>query len=158
MKKLNFILAGIAAFGMVSCSDDDNSSSNNNGNDANLTEIRDAVRAGTWKISNYEDNGVNETADYSGYNFTFGPNNILTASNGTNTYTGTWSVTNDDSSSDDDNNSGNDVDFDISFNSPAILAEISDDWDIAGFNESSLMLIDVSGGNGGTDRLAFQKN
>jgi putative transposase len=42
----------------------------------------------------------------------------------------------------------NDHDFD----------DLSDDWDIVSIDATTINLIDVSGGNGGTDRLTFKKN
>ena len=77
------------------------------------------------KITFYEDSGVNHTNYFVGYNFTFNSSNVLTASNGTNTYTGSWSVT---SSNSNDDNPSNDLDFNILFTSPANFAdELSDD-------------------------------
>ena len=77
----------------------------------------------------------------------------MTATNGSNTVTGSWSVTN--SSSNDD--SSNDLDFNISFASPADFAELTDDWDIITYSSTQIELIDVSGGNGGTDYLTFER-
>lgn len=79
---------------------------------------------------------------------------MLTASNGTTMYSGSWSVT--DSNSNDDTLS--DLDFTILFTDPANFAALSDDWDIQSRTASKIELIDVSGGNGGTDYLTFEKN
>ena len=81
-------------------------------------------------------------------------NNVLTASNGTNNYTGTWSIT--DNSSNDDSISH--LDFNIEFSSPAQFEELSDDWEIIEKSTNLIKLKDVSGGNGGTDYLTFEKN
>lgn len=133
------------------CSSDDNSSSS-----ADPTPVINTVTSGTWKITFYEDSGVNETYHFTGYNFTFGSANVLTATNGTNTYTGSWSVTNDDSN---DDSPSNDLDFNILFSSPANFAdELSDDWDILSRTDTKIELVDVSGGNGGTDYLTLEKN
>jgi len=125
-----------------------------NDNSAEIKQINDMVKSGTWSITSYIDSGNNETNDYTGYNFTFGDNGTLTASNGSNTVNGTWSVT-DDSSSDDDSN---DIDFNIFFSAPLNFEELSDDWDILTKSVSKIELIDISGGNGGTDTLTFEKN
>lgn len=80
------------------CSNDDDTPSNGN----NPSDVIAIVNNGTWRITYYFDNNQVETNNYNGYNFTFGANNVLTATNGTNTITGSWSVTdinsNDDSS------------------------------------------------------------
>ncbi len=108
--------------------------------------------AGTWRITYFYDTDKEETAGFTGYNFTFGSS--LTATNGTNTYTGTWSVS-DTNSSDD---SLEDLHFNILFSSPAAFANLSDEWNIQERTDTKIKLIDVSGGNGGTDYLTFEKN
>jgi hypothetical protein len=130
------------------CSNDDNSSS------SNQTQVTNTVVSGTWKITLYNDSGTVKTTNFSGYNFTFGANNALVASNTTNNYTGTWSVT--DSNSNDDSLS--DLDFNIAFTTPANFQDLTDDWDIVSRTDNKIELIDVSGGNGGTDYLTFEKN
>jgi len=154
MKKLALIpmLSLIFMLNVASmCSSDDNSSSS-----ADPTPVINTVTSGTWRITFYEDSGVNETYHFTGYNFTFGTANVLTATNGTNTYTGSWSVTNDDSN---DDSPSNDLDFNILFSSPANFAdELSDDWDILSRTDTKIELVDVSGGNGGTDYLTLEKN
>jgi len=76
------------------------------------------------------------------------------ASNGTNNYTGTWSIT--DSNSSDD--SQDDLDFNINFNLTNDFEDLNDDWDFVSQSETKIELIDISGGNGGTDYLTLEKN
>ncbi|MDP3312165.1 hypothetical protein [Lutibacter sp.] len=133
-------------------------SSNDDGaitNDIVKIKIETNVKSGTFRITKFIDSGKDETTHFTGYNFTFGPSNVLTATNGTNTYTGTWSITNSSSSS---SGSQNDLDFNIMFTSPPDFEELSDDWDFISQTSSKIELIDISGGNGGTDYLTFQKN
>jgi hypothetical protein len=132
------------------CSDDDNPSSSNN----NSADVINIVNNGTWRVTYFYDTDHEETSSFNGYKFTFGANNVLTASNVTNNYTGTWSVT--DSNSNDDSIS--DLDFNIAFSSPAQFEELTDDWEIIEKSTTVLKLKDVSGGNGGTDYLTFTKN
>ncbi|TBN01411.1 hypothetical protein EYD45_13485, partial [Hyunsoonleella flava] len=100
------------------------------------------------------DSGENETSDFTGYNFSFNSDGSLVATNGTDTLTGTWSVTDDSSSSDDD------IDFNIFFPVPDTndFEDLNDDWDIISYTSTKIELIDISGGNGGTDNLIFEKN
>jgi hypothetical protein len=132
------------------CSSDDNSSSS-----TDPTPVINIASQGTWRITSYVDSGTNETNHFTGYNFTFGASSVLTATNGTNTYTGTWSVVTDNSN---DDNPSSDLDFNIFFASPADFADLSDDWDVVSSTATTISLIDVSGGNGGTDTLVFTKN
>ena len=153
MKKhvLKLMLACTLIISAACSSDDDNSSVNND-----LSEIISMAQSGSWKISSYVDSGNDETNHFTGYNFTFGNGGVLTATNGDATYAGTWSVTNDDDSNDD--NPSGDVDFNIAFTSPADFADLTDDWHIVQVTTTTISLIDVSGGNGGTDTLVFVKN
>ena len=134
-----------------SCNNDDTTPSNSN--DPN--PVINIVKNGTWKITFFEDSGVNETSNFLGYNFTFGANNVLTATNGANVYVGTWSVTIDNSG---DDSPSNDLDFNIAFASPANFSELTEDWNIVEKTDTKIKLVHVSGGNGGTDSVTFEKN
>jgi len=133
------------------CSSDDNNSNSS----ADPTPVINTVNQGTWKITLYNDSGTIKTSNFTGYNFTFGSGSALTATNGSNTYNGTWSVTSSDSN---DDNPSNDLDFNIGFSTPANFADLTDDWDIITYTSTKIQLIDISGGNGGTDYLTFEKN
>lgn len=117
-------------------------------------EVETSVTSGTWRITKFIDSGDDETGNFTGYNFTFNNSDVVTATNGTNTYSGTWSIT--DSNSNDD--SEDDLDFNINFALTNNFEELSDDWDFVSQSSTKIELIDVSGGNGGTDYLTFEKN
>lgn len=155
MKKLKLIsfLSLIFVFNVASmCSDDDNSNTA-----ADPSPVINTVTSGTWRITLYEDSGINETTNYSNYIFTFNTNGVLTAANST-SFNGTWSVT---SSNSNDDNPDNDLDFNIAFVAPApnsFTDDLTDDWDVISHTANRIQLVDVSGGNGGTDYLTFEKN
>ncbi|WP_339838307.1 hypothetical protein [uncultured Flavobacterium sp.] len=156
MKKIKLIplLAMIFMLNVASmCSNDDDSNSLSN---SDPVPVINTMSQGTWRITFYEDSGENHTNYFTGYNFTFGTSNVLTASNGVDIYTGIWSVTNSDTN---DDSPSNDLDFNILFTSPTNFSdELSDDWDILSRTDTKVELVDVSGGNGGTDYLTFEKN
>jgi hypothetical protein len=128
---------------ILSCSkDDDNSSSINPGN------VTNTVTSGTWRITYYWDTDHEETSAFSGYSFTFGSNGVLTATKTGSTVTGSWSTGTDDSK----------TELIIVFASPDSFVEISDDWEVIEMTDTRIKLLDVSGGNGGTDQLIFEKN
>jgi hypothetical protein len=161
MKKvfnLGFLL--MLSFSLMSsmCSTDDDDGSTNN-NSQQIAEIESTAQSGAWRITNFNDSGQNETSDFNGYEFTFNTDGSLVATNGSNTITGTWSVT-DDSNSNDDSSSNDDIDFNIFFPVPesSDFEDLNDDWDIVSTSSTKIELIDVSGGNGGTDTLTFEKN
>lgn len=135
-----------------SCTDEDDTVVNNS---VDPTPVINVVNNGTWRITFYEDSSVDETSNFTGYNFSFGAGNVLTATNGTNTYSGTWSVTSDNSL---DDSPSNDLDFNIAFAAPANFADLTDDWNIISYTATKIQLIHVSGGGGGTDYITFEKN
>lgn len=149
--EVGFLIAiFLVIISMSSCRNNVTPNSNTN----NPSSIINIVNNGTWRITYYYDTDQEETNNFNGYNFTFGANNILTASNGATINTGTWTIT--DSNSNDDSLS--DLDFNISFGNPAQFVEISDDWEIMEKSNTVIKLKDVSGGNGGIDYLTFTKN
>lgn len=137
----------VLSLGMLSCEDDSKSS------ESEIDQISQDLGLGTWKITKFIDSGKDETSSFNGFLFTFNPNGSLVATNGVNTFTGTWSIVKD--SSDD---SPDDLDFTIFFPVSTKFEDLNDDWDITSHSASKIELIDVSGGNGGTDYLTFQKN
>lgn len=141
------LLAGTIA--MASCTKEDSLTDSQV-----IEEMQSNVRAGTWRITRFIDSGTDETNHFLGYNFTFGSNGVLNASNGVNSYTGTWSIT--DGNSNDDNPA--DLDFNIFFNLTNDFEDLNDDWEIIARADARIELKDVSGGNGGTDYLTFEKN
>ena len=161
MKKgIYYGLAIMLSFTLMSfnCSDDDDGSSNMN-NSQQIAQIENTMESGTWRITNFNDSGQNETSDFNGYDFTFNSDGSLVATNGSNTLTGTWSVT-DDSNSSDDSSSDDDIDFNIFFpvSDDNDFEDLNDDWDVVSTTSTRIELIDISGGNGGTDMLTFEKN
>ncbi|MGB5204841.1 hypothetical protein [Eudoraea sp.] len=163
--KSNNLLYTLMVFALlfISCSSDNSDDVNAANSMADIQEISDLVSNGTWTITNFVDSGSDETANFTGYGFSFNSDGNLVADNGSNTVNGTWSVT-DDSGSDDSNDdssiddSSDDIDFNIFFASPSNFNELSEDWDIVSRTDSRIELIHVSGGNGGTDNLTFEKN
>jgi hypothetical protein len=149
MNKVNFLIGIIAlAIGISSCNNDDD-----NVPIQEVNVVKTTVQTGTWRITKFIDSGTDETNHFAGYNFTFNSSGVLNASNGSNSYDGNWSVT--DSNSNDD--SQDDLDFNINFNLTNEFEELNDDWDFISRTATKIELIDISGGNGGTDYLTFEK-
>ncbi len=155
IKSSVFILLAIL---VASCSSD---SADDNPMDgaASVQAVSNLATSGSWRITSFIDSGIDDTNDFQGYSFTFNSDGSLIAENGTAIITGSWSVTSDDSSDDsDDYDSSDDIDFNIFFSAPPDFEELTDDWDIVSRSATRIELIDISGGNGGTDTLTFEKN
>lgn len=115
-----------------------------------IDELKTIMASGSWIVTFYFDTDHEETNNFTTFSFVFNPQGSLSASNGIDTNNGTWSVT-------PDSSGDGDIDFNISFASPPDFAEISDDWDVVSYTNDKLELTDVSGGNGGTDFLTFER-
>ncbi|HEY4617608.1 MAG TPA: hypothetical protein VIH09_05390 [Flavobacterium sp.] len=112
------------------------------------------VTNGSWKISCYWKSERNETINFNGFNFSFGADDVLTVTDGKNTYKGTWSILEADS----DNESISDLKFNIAFAYPIHFVEIIDGWENIEKSPDYFELRDQSIRNGITDFLTFSKN
>lgn len=106
----------------------------------------DIMISGSWFVASYLDDGNNQTATYAAYTVDFLSNGSVTANNGSQTLTGSWSVT----------VSGSGLDVLLDFGAQVPFDEFNDDWDVEGFTETSIDLKDVSG-DGSIDNLRFEK-
>ena len=104
--------------------------------------------AGVWKVSYFFDK-KDETSNYAGYTFDFGANGSLSATNGSQTWNGTWLTGFDDSTDK----------FLIDFTGtvPSALSELEEDWHIISVQDNFMHFEHTSGGNGDTDVLKFTK-
>lgn len=121
--------------------------------DKNLNDVTtpetlgETVKQGNWEVSYFWDD-KDETYHFNGYEFTFEDSGVLSASNGSMNYSGTWSTGTDDST----------VKLNIYFAAPESFEELSDDWHIITRTDNVIELSDVSGGDGSTDYLTFTRN
>jgi len=173
--KQNILKIGVLAatlFITACTSDSDNDAVSNLAQlQADAEELTQTVESGTWTITNFVDDGEDETSDFAGYDFTFNPDGTLVADNGTTTITGSWSITIDDDSSDDssddsdddgmdddsdDDDDDDEIEFNIFFASPETFTELSEDWDIISFTSDTIQLVDDDD-DGTSDFLTFEK-
>ena len=156
VKLLRYTLAGLVTISVLSCSNNDDDDASNNVTPVNVQELRDISTNGTWRITSYVEEGDNETHHFTNYTFTFDDDGTVTAVNGETTIAGTWSVT--DGEDDDDSPSNADFVLDFNVDEDSDFDDLDDDWDIENYSSTKISLIDISGGNGGTDKLVFEKN
>lgn len=131
---------------LISCSSDDDSNSGDSS--TVIAQLETSIKSGTWQVSNFVEDGNNQTSNFSGYVFTFGDNGTIVATNGSTTKNGTWNTGTDDST----------PKFIMNFsdnNGP--FEEISEDWRIENTTASKIDLKHVSGGDGIVDLLTFTK-
>lgn len=112
-----------------------------NGND----DLKSILTDGLWIIASYTEDADDQTSDYAGYELDFDLDGTVSASNGSSTNNGTWSVF----------SSGNQMTLDFGTDMP--FEEFNDDdWDVISVTSTIVVIKDVSGG-GGTDTLTLQK-
>ena len=157
-KIVNLIIVFLLMATFLACSNDDSTNNNNDSNniDTEIQQTSNLMTSSDWIITNFNDSGQDETSNFNGYSFSFNSDGTLVATNGSDMVAGTWSIVDD--SSNDDSNDNDDIDFNIFFASPDDFNDLSDDWNIVSKTNSTIVLIDVSGGNGGTDHLTFEKS
>jgi len=112
-----------------------------------LRAVKSLVTKGKWKVNLYRDNGVDETNNYTGYEFQFKPNGTVIASKDESLLSGTWRSAVD----------GRKPKLYMEFASSSHLDELSEDWQITGHESDSLELEDITPGKGGVDYLNLQK-
>lgn len=143
MKKARiFFVTAIISLALLSCEKDSNAKDDTGSTTSSIVSL------GSWKITLFNDSGNDETSDFSGYAFTFNSNGSVTSVKNTNTVTGTWSTGIDDSQNKLILNFGTTIPFD----------DLNEDWDILERTLVKIRLQHISGGNGGTDLLTFEKN
>lgn len=105
------------------------------------------IQDGTWMVTLYNDSGTDETNHFTAYDFTFGSSGTVTATKGASEILGSWNTGTDDSQNT----------LNLDFGATVPFDELNEDWHVIEKTESKLRLDHVSGGNGGTDLLTFEK-
>ena len=106
------------------------------------------LQLGTWKVTMFNDSGNDETSNFLGFNLTFVSDGTVTAVKNTTTVNGIWNTGV-------DNNQNK---FILNFGTTNPFDELNEDWGILELTPDKIRLQHVSGGNGGTDLLTFEKN
>lgn len=117
--KLLYALALVVAF----CTLQSSSCSKND----DIIAVPQTPVDGNWRINLYFDNS-DETHKFAGYSFIFNSTGQLTATNGSNTVTGTWSQ-------------GSNK-LNISFGTTPVFSDLNDDWLIEEKTTTSIKLKD----------------
>ncbi len=143
MKKTLLVFAVALTVLIGSCSKDDDSNTT-----ISTALVNTTISSGTWRVTYFWDTDHDETNHFTGYNFTFSSGGVLTAVSGANTSSGTWATGTDNSK----------IKLVILFTTPADFSDLSEDWEVTERTDSRIKLQHISGGNGGTDFLTFEKN
>ena len=151
MKRFKIILIFVAISLFLACDSDRDDIALSAAESAQLNHI---VQQGEWKISEYTQNGTDNTANYSDYIFAFEEENNLVVNSTSDVVNGTWRISNDSGSEFD---SYEDVDFNIFFNSSGKLGELTSNYDVISATNDQIRL-SLEPRNGETALLTFSKN
>jgi hypothetical protein len=112
------------------------------------------VTNGSWKISCYWKSERDEMVNFNGFSFSFGANDELEVTDGTNIYKGTWCML--------DANTNNEMTSHLKFNTalthPIHYVKIVDGWENIEESPNYFEVREQSIRNGITDFLTFSKN
>ena len=137
---------------LVSC----NSSRNDN---KAFAEIKDhnktAFTLGTWHITDFVKNGINEEDKYAPYVFEFGSNHSITAKSGNHVYKGRWEIVSDGIT---DDAPAADLDFIIEFKEQDTISRLNGEWMIEEKTAVRVDLSNISEDHNKVDHLTFQKS
>ena len=126
--------------------DGDNGDDGNGGvDDSSLVQV---LTTGDWYVTNYFDD-VDETALFDGLVFNFASDGTATADDGSMTTNGTWSTSSGDETS---------LELNLNFGTVHPFDELEEDWDVLEATNDIIRLKDISGGDGTTDFLTFERN
>lgn len=113
-----------------------------------MKEVEKSIVEGQWKVTLYQEDGVNETSYFSSIKFDFNDDGqVLVKDASSNTiYTGTWSVRKD----------SDHVEFELNLGTTDPLEKLTDDWHVEDHSDAKLELKDESG-DGSIELLTFEK-
>lgn len=135
--KTTFILLFISLVTFSSCSKDDDGPS-----------TARILLDGRWGVSVFVEDGDNLAGDFTGYEFDFTDNGVVTGTRaGSATVTGSWSIRNDD---DEDK-------LLLNFGSNTLFLDLNKDWEILSSTSTRVRLEHSTGSSSGTDVLTLQR-
>lgn len=115
--------------------------------------IQTEVQKGDWKISLYATSGENRTSVFAEYTFNFGAEGTLTASSLTESFIGTWYV----SDTNPDQEVLSDIRFGISYGQINKFEDLNAGWNVLSQSATKIELTHAVGGGEGSDNLTFEK-
>ncbi|WP_420319777.1 hypothetical protein [Flagellimonas sp.] len=107
-----------------------------------------ALTNGDWYVTNYFDD-VDETALFDGMVFNFASDGSATADDAGAITNGTWSTGSGDET---------ELELNLNFGMNIPFDELLEDWDVLEATDDIIRLKDISGGDGTTDFLTFERN
>lgn len=144
MKNVVFSFIALCLFLLFSCSSEQDQDDQHQTPAVVQTQL---INTGDWFVDYYSEKGEIQTNLFKDYTIQFKANNIMNLKKGTQVISGTWSLFPD--------SGRNKLTFIMPSNS--IFSEWSEDWEVVLFQDRSLHLKHVSGGNGHLSELHLKR-
>lgn len=127
------------------CDEDDDI--DHDDDDVNSSDFSATISNGNWVISYYFEEDDDETGDFAGYLFTFNSDGTAKAVKGASTTNGDWYA------------NGNDGSLEVimNFGENDPLDELDEDWQVIQYDNLTIKLKHISGGDGTVDYLTFSR-
>lgn len=115
--------------------------------DPAIVELRDRMKDGTWYVAQFLDDGADETAVFSGWDFSFIESVNVYASKGSQAVYGIWVVTIDD----------DELNFEFDMDSPIHAAD-ENDYKVLSQTDDEIIFVSFNGDGTVDHRIKFNKN
>jgi hypothetical protein len=124
-----------------------------NANDGDVAEIRGTMLEGEWIVAQYQDDGVDLTQDFEGYDFNFQPEHLVTVSTNMDPlFNGLWRVI---------RNYENQLKVYLNFGDDDPFGGLTDDWELVSISADRIELKDwnddAEAGTAAFDILVFER-
>ena len=139
MKRIYYFLLIISL--TVACSHDDDPKPVAN------EQLTAALLSGSWRITLFQEDGENQTADFAGYSFDFRDAGLVLITNGAASLRGSWQSGTDDSQQK----------LMLNLGTADPWEELNEDWHVLELSNSIIRLEHESGGDGSLDLLTFER-
>ncbi len=124
---------------------------NTTGSNEDLNNLIQYLTTDSWFVNLMDDSEEDKTCNFVAYEFSFASNGTAQAVSTSNTVTGFWAA----------QMSDGQLEVILNFDSGGsneAFGNLNDDWEVLVSSNTAINLRDVSGGNGGTDYLNFERN
>lgn len=111
------------------------------------TALVQALTSGVWYITYFFDD-TDQSTDFTDFEFDFASDGTATATDLSGTTNGSWSTSAGDETP---------LELNLNFGTSIPLDEIAEDWDVLEVTNDIIRLKDLSGGDGSTDFLTFER-
>lgn len=108
--------------------------------------IEPSLTTGTWRVGTFIDNGTDKTNNFTDFKLEFNKNGVVTAKNGTKTFTGSWWS----------DNQGGRLKLNLDFVNDGGFEDLTHDWNVLQQSSTQIQMSNINGD--AADFLTLNKN